>query len=59
MADTLVLNPAEFEIPENDKVAKVFDRLMKINTAATQDGLREVYYERYDRYIESYSIGLF
>ena len=59
MADTLVLNPADFEIPENEKVGKVFDRLMKINTAATQDGLREVYTERYDRYLESYVIGFF
>lgn len=59
MSDTLVLDPAEFEMPENEKLAKVFDRLMKINAAATKDGLREVYYERYDRYLESYSIGLF
>lgn len=59
MAESMVLNPADFEIPESEKLSKVFDRLMKVNTAATQERLHEVYYERYDRYNESYAIGIF
>lgn len=59
MNDAMTLDPREFEIPESDKLSKVFERLIKVNREATQDGLREVYYEHYDRYNESYSIGIF
>lgn len=59
MDAVLTLNPMEFELPEDAKVAKVFDRLMKINAAVTQNGLHEAYTERHDRYEESYGIAFF
>lgn len=59
MEGTIVLNPKDFEMPEDAKISKVFDRLMKINAAVTQDGMREAYYERHDRYEEAYSIAFF
>lgn len=59
MENVLTLDMKEFELPEDAKVAKVFDRLMKINAAVTQNGLYEAYTERHDRYEESYGIGFF
>ena len=59
MSEAMVLNIQEFELPEDAKITKVFDRLMRINAAAARDDLHEVYYERHDRYEESYGIGLF
>lgn len=59
MESTLTLSAHEFALPEDAKVAKVFDRLMKINAAVTQNGLHEAYYERHDRYEESYGIAFF
>ncbi len=56
---TMTIDPREFELPEDSKVSKVFDRLMKVNAAVTKNGLHEVYYESHDRYEESYSIALF
>lgn len=55
----MTIDPREFELPEDSKVSKVFDRLMKVNAAVTKNGLHEVYYESHDRYEESYSIALF
>ncbi len=59
MEATLTLKCNEFEMPEESKLAKVFDRLMKVNAAITENGVHEAYTERHDRYSESYSIGLF
>lgn len=59
MEGTLTLNCNEFEMPEDSKLSKVFDRLMKVNAAVTENGLHEVYTERHDRYSESYAIGFF
>lgn len=59
MTDTLTLRSNEFEMPEESKLAKVFDRLMKVNAAVTENGVHEVYTERHDRYSESYSVALF
>ena len=59
MDATLTLNRNEFEMPEDSKLAKVFDRLMKVNAAVTENGLHEVYTERYDAYSESYGICVF
>lgn len=56
MADTLVLNRNEFELPEDAKITKVFEKLMRDNAVETANGLREMYTERYDRYEESYGI---
>lgn len=57
MAQSIALNLTEFELPECEKVTKVFERLMNINAAVTQNGVREVYSERHDQYEESYGIG--
>jgi len=59
MERNIVLNPRDLEMPDDAKISKVFDRLMKINAAVTQDGMREVYYEKHDRYEEAYSIAFF
>lgn len=59
MEGTLVLDRNEFEMPEDSKLSKVFDRLMKVNAAVTENGLHEVYSERHDQYSESYGIGFF
>lgn len=59
MDGTIVLNPSEFEMPEEAKISRVFDRLMKVNAAVTQNGIREVYYEKHDRYEEAYGISFF
>lgn len=59
MDATLTLTRNEFEMPEDSKLAKVFDRLMKINATVTENGLHEVYTERHDRYEESYGIAFF
>lgn len=56
MADTLVLNRNEFELPEDAKITKVFEKLMRVNAVETANGLREMYTERHDRYEESYGI---
>lgn len=57
MAQTIALDMNQFELPECEKVTKVFERLVKINAAVTQNGVREVYSERHDQYEESYGIG--
>jgi len=57
MAQTISLDMNQFELPECEKVTKVFERLMNINAAVTQNGVREVYSERHDQYEESYGIG--
>lgn len=57
MANTIALDMSQFELPETEKVTKVFERLVKINEAVTQNGVKEVYTERHDRYEESYAIG--
>lgn len=57
MTETIKLDMEQFDLPESEKVAKVFERLMNINAAVTQNGLREVYTERHDQYSESYAIG--
>lgn len=57
MAKTIALDMNQFALPESEKVAKVFERLMNINAAVTQNGVREVYSERHDQYEESYAIG--
>lgn len=56
--DKIAIPVSEFELPDDAKVTRVFERLMRVNAAVTQDGLREVYTERHDRYEESYAIGL-
>ena len=43
MAKTIALDMNQFALPESEKVAKVFERLMNINAAVTQNGVREVY----------------
>ena len=55
----MVIDPREFELPEDSKIAKVFERLMKVNAAVTKNGLHEVYYESHDRYEESYGVCVF
>jgi len=57
MSQTIALDMNQFELPESEKVTKVFERLININAAVTQNGVKEVYTERHDRYEESYGIG--
>lgn len=57
MSQTIALDMNQFELPESEKVTKVFECLMRINAAVTQNGVREVYTERHDQYEESYGIG--
>jgi len=64
MADTIVLKQSEFalrqsefELPEDAKITKVFERLMRVNAAVTENGLHEMYTERHDKYSEAYGIG--
>lgn len=57
MAQSIALDMNQFELPETEKVTKVFERLININAAVTQNGVREVYTERHDQYEESYGIG--
>ena len=57
MADTIAISMDSYELPECEKVAKVFERLMNINAAVTQNGLVEMYTERHDNYEESYGIA--
>ena len=59
MERNIVLNPRDLEMPDDAKISKVFDRLMKINAAVTQDGMRELYYECYHRYADAYSVSFF
>ena len=59
MEGTMVLDPRDFELPEEAKVTRVFERLIKINDAVTENGVRDIYYEHHDQYEESYSICLF
>lgn len=56
MSDNLKIDSSKFEMPEDAKVSQVFDRLMRINTAVTENGLHEAYYEKHDRYEERYAI---
>lgn len=57
MSQNIALNMHEYALPESEKITKVFERLMNINAAVTQNGIREVYSERHDQYEESYGIG--
>jgi len=57
MDNTMAINISEFELPEDAKITKVFERLMRVNAAVTQNGLHEVYTERHDQYSESYGIS--
>ncbi len=57
MADTMVLNVNEFELPAEAKITEVFEKLMRVNASVTENGLHEMYSERHDRYEEAYSIG--
>lgn len=52
----LKIDSSKFEIPEDAKAGKVFERLMRINVAATEGGLHEAYYEKHDKYEERYGI---
>lgn len=57
MAQTIALDMNQYELPECEKVTKVFERLMNINAVFTQNGVKEVYTERHDQYEEGYGIG--
>lgn len=57
MTDTMVLSAKEFEMPAEAKISQVFERLLRVNAAVTENGLHEMYTERHDRYSESYGIG--
>lgn len=57
MTQTIAIDMNQFELPEGEKVTKVFERLMNINAAVTQNGVKEVYTERHDQYEEQYGIG--
>ncbi len=57
MADTMVLRASEFELPAEAKISEIFERLMRVNAAVTENGLHEMYTERHDRYEEGYAIG--
>lgn len=59
MEATLTLKANEFALPEDAKIAKVFERLVRVNAAVTENGMHEVYYEHHDRYEEAYSICFF
>lgn len=50
MSQDIKLDSSKFDIPEDAKAGKVFDRLMHINTVITEEGLHEAYYERHDKY---------
>ena len=50
------IDSSKFELPEDAKASQVFDRLMRINAAVTDNGLHEAYYEKHDQYEERYSI---
>ena len=56
MAESIALDMTQYELPEDAKVTKVFERLMNINNAVSQNGVKEMYTERYDAYNESYAI---
>lgn len=49
MSQDIKLDSSKFDIPEDAKAGKVFDRLMHINTVITEEGLHEAYYERHDK----------
>lgn len=57
MTDTMVLPASEFELPDEAKISEIFERLMRVNAAVTENGLHEMYTERHDRYEEGYAIG--
>ncbi len=57
MAQALTLDAREFELPAEAKITEIFDRLMRVNAAVTENGLHEMYSERHDRYEEAYGIG--
>ena len=56
MNENIKIDSSKFELPENAKAEKVFDRLMRINAVATDNGLHEAYYEKHDKYEERYGI---
>ena len=56
MSQDIKLDSSKFDIPDDAKAGKVFDRLMHINTVITEEGLHEAYYERHDKYSERYGI---
>lgn len=53
----MVLHTNEFELPAEAKISEIFERLMRVNAAVTENGLHEMYTERHDRYEEGYAIG--
>ncbi len=56
MNKNIKIDSSKFELPEEAKAGKVFDRLMRINAVATDSGLHEAYYEKHDKYEERYGI---
>lgn len=57
MAQALTLDARDFALPTEAKITEIFDRLMRVNAAVTENGLHEMYTERHDRYEEAYGIG--
>ncbi len=56
MNNELKIDSSAFELPEDAKVSQVFERLMRVNAAMTDNGLHEAYYEKHDKYEERYGI---
>lgn len=56
MNNELKIDSSEFELPEDAKASQVFERLMRVNAAMTDNGLHEAYYEKHDKYEERYGI---
>ena len=56
MKNELKIDSSAFELPEDAKASQVFERLMRVNAAMTDNGLHEAYYEKHDKYEERYGI---
>lgn len=56
MNNELKIDSSAFELPEDAKANQVFERLMRVNAAMTDNGLHEAYYEKHDKYEERYGI---
>ena len=56
MNNDLKIDSSGFELPEDAKVCQVFERLMRVYAAMTDNGLHEAYYEKHDKYEERYGI---
>lgn len=56
MSKDIKIDNSKFELPDNAKAEKVFDRLVRINAAVTDNGLHEAYYERHSKYEERYGV---